>query len=213
VTNASNFTGGEAQQDDSNYRETIRNLIQSLTGATSAAIKAKALNVPGIVTATLVEFIQHVKEWSVGGGVTVGDYFAISRPILYIADANGTASSLLIQDVRDAIEGTRACGVFIDVIGATAVTVDWTASVTLNPAGPNYATFLSDTSMIAAEMNKYISDLEIGDDFNRALARVYIMERFGPLGTNDLVDFVTSIPAGEISISETQKAIPGVISV
>jgi uncharacterized phage protein gp47/JayE len=213
VNNTAEFAGGEDEEDDSEYRETIRNLIQSLQGATADAIRAKALTVPGVEQATCIETLMAVKEWDIGGGVTVGDYFKLPSAKLYIADANGVASPTLISDVQTEIDKVRAAGVRVQVISAVAVSINWTAAITLNPAGPNYSTLSSDTTMIVDEMTKYVQDLAIGSDFDRGLARLYIMAKYGPSGTNDLTDFNTSIPSGTISISENEKAIPGTIEV
>jgi hypothetical protein len=213
VTNGDDFVGGSAAEDDSQYRETIRQLIQTLSGATASAIKAKALNVSGVEQATCIETLQYVKEWDIGGNVGVGDYFAIPRAKLYISDANGTASQALIDSVLSAIEYTRACGINVDVLGAVAISINWSATITLNPSGTNYATLQSDTSMISDEMTKYVQNLDIGSDFDRGLARLYIMQKFGATGTNDLTDFVTNTPTGNISVFENEKAIVGTITV
>jgi hypothetical protein len=213
VTNDDEFTGGDDEENDSEYRETIRNKIQTLSGATADAITAKALTVAGVEIAKTVEYIQEVIEWDPAGEEVVGESFQLPRAKLYIADSNGTASSTLIQDVKDAIMETRACGVFVDVIAAIPVEVDWTAAITLDPDGPNYAELSVDTALITNEMQRYVQDLDIGDDFDRAAAKLYIMAKFGPSGTGDITDFVTSEPTGNVSISSTQKAIPGTMEV
>jgi hypothetical protein len=211
VTNAANFTGGAAAQSDAQYRETIRNLIETIRGATASAIRASALIVAGVEQATTVEFLQYVKEWDIGGDVEVGDYFAIPRVKLYIADANGDASQTLVDDVSDAVAEVRACGVRVEVVAATAQTQNWTASLTLNSMGPNYATLQSDTSMVVDTMVKYIQDLPISAGFTRAAAKLAIMAIWGPTGTDDLVDFVTSIPAGDVAGVTGQKLVPGTV--
>lgn len=211
VSNASSFTGGAETQDDSTYRETIRNLLNALTGSTSSAIESKALTIAGVESANCVESKVFVKEWNISGNTSVGRYFSIVRAILYIADANGTASATLISDVRSAIESIRAVGVYIDVIGAVAISIDWTATIVLNPAGPNYATLQTSSQMIKDEMTKYVQDLPIGTSFSRSSANAYILAKFGPAGTNDLTSFTTSSPVGDIFVASNQKPVPGSI--
>lgn len=212
VNNIGSFAGGAETEDDSTYRETIRDLIETLRGATLAAIEAEARSVAGVEKATGSEFIQQVREWDVPGGISIGATFQIPRVKLYIADANGTASGALVQDVKDAIAVTRAAGVFVDVIAAVAFILNWTATLTLNPSGPNYATLLADTTMIKNYMIKYLQELPIGTSFDRNIARLYIMTAWGPTGTNDLTDFVTSVPSGNIALAGNEKIVPGVIS-
>lgn len=211
ATNAAAYTGGEAEDTDAEYREFIRNKIETLRGATKAAIEAAAVNVAGIETATAIEDAIAVKEWDIGGNVPVGAYFRIPRVRLFIADANGTASQALIDNVDDAVFPVRACGVRVEVIGATALPVNWTASIVLNPSGPSFAEFSSDPSRIVDTMIEYLNELAIGTGFDRGLAKLAIMAIWGPSGTDDLTDFNTSIPVGNISALATDKIIAGTV--
>jgi uncharacterized phage protein gp47/JayE len=209
VTNEEALSGGAEEEIDAEYRETIKRLIQQLAGATLDAIRSTVLNVSGVEYATAKEFITVVKEWDESGEVTIGDAFRIPRVKLYIADANGTANDALIDLVKTAVAGQRAAGVYIEIKGATAISLDWTANITLNPAGPNYATLQSDTTIITDSMRDYIENLDIGESFIRVYADAAIMALWGPSGTNDLTNFQTQAPAGDIDPSDTQKIIPG----
>lgn len=213
VNNAAAFAGGKAEENDVEYRETIRTLLKSLKGGTLEAIESKALTVGGIEFAKALEFLQYVKEWNVGGNVPVGDYFAIPRVKLYVADANGVASLPLVALVQAAVDTTRAAGVRVEVLAAIALVQNWQASIALNPGGPNFATLSVDPQMIEDEMLKYIQDLPIGSGFNRAAAKNYIMGLFGPSGTNDLTNFSTSTPSGDVTAAANQKLIPGTIGI
>lgn len=213
VDNSSAFAGGAETENDADYRETIRTLLQSLKGGTKEAIQAKALTVPGIEFAVATEFLQYVKEWSVGGGVTVGDYFGIPRVKLYVADANGIASVPLVNSVQLAIESVRAAGVRVEVLAAIALAQNWTASITLNPGGPNFATLQTDPQLIVDEMVNYLQNLAIGSGFNRAAAKNYMLDFFGPGGTNDLTNFSTSVPSGDVTVAANQKIIVGTVGI
>lgn len=213
VNNAATFAGGANEQNDVEYRETIRTLLQSLKGGTLEAIQAKALTVAGVEFAKAIEFLQYVKEWNVGGGVPVGDYFGIPRVKLYVADANGIASIPLVEAVQAAVDTVRAAGVRVEAIAAIALAQNWLASITLNPSGPNFATLQTDTTLIQNEMTKYMQDLAIGSGFNRAAAKNYIMGLFGPAGTNDLTNFSTATPSGDVTVAANQKIIPNTIGI
>lgn len=212
VTNPLAAVGGEAADTDAEYREFIRNLIEVIRGATKAAIEAAAVNVAGVDIATAIEDLQTVIEWDIGTSMTVGDFFTIPRVRLFIADVNGTASQALIDAVEAAIFLVRACGVKIIVVGAVPLSVDWTATLTLNPSGPNFAEFTSDTTRIVEQMEQHIRDLPIGTGFNRAIGRAAILALFGSAGTDDLSDFSTSVPAGDIAAAATEKLIPGTVT-
>lgn len=213
VTNALAFAGGANAQTDVEYRLFIKRLIETLAGASIGAIKSKALTIPGVVSATPQEFIQIVREWDNALGVPIGTYFKIPRVKLYIADLNGTASQALIDAVNSALDGIRAAGVRIEVLTAVAIVFNWSAQITLNPTGPNFATLQSDPSLITDDMIKYVQDLAIGTGFTKATAEAYILDRWGPTGTNDLTAFVTTIPAGNVAVTANQKLIPGTMEI
>lgn len=171
------------------------------------------MTVAGIEFAKAIEFLQYVKEWNVGGNAPVGDYFAIPRVKLYVADANGIASLSLVNAVQAAVDTVRAAGIRVEALAAIALTQNWVGSITLNPGGPNFSTFQTDPQMIIDEMVKYLQDLPIGSGFNRAAAKNYIMGLFGPTGTNDLTNFSTSTPSGDVTVAVNQKIIVGSVSI
>lgn len=212
VTNAGNSTGSDAQ-DTPTYLQTIRNLIAALAGATKAAIEAKSKTVTGVVTATAIERAKTVIEWNVATASPIGTAFRIPVPYLYVADSTGTATAALLQLVRDAIETVRACGILINVSAASAVSVNWTASFTLNPSGPNYTTLVNDATMIKQAMTDYINALPVGTSFVRATANAAMLALYGAAGTDDLTVFTTSIPVGDVAASATTKLIAGTIGV
>jgi hypothetical protein len=215
VDNGSNFSGGAPEQNDVDYRETIRNRLTTLTGATLVAIIAGAKTVPGVETATAIENEMVVIEFDISTDLPkVGaEYFRIPQVVLYIADVNGTADSALIQNTYEALQSIRAAGVRIDIAGAVALSLNWTAGITLNPGGPNYTELSSDPSPIADSMEDYIRDLPIGDDFIKDDADAAILAIWGPAGTNDLVDFVTTIPSGNVPAAANEKLIPGTVEI
>ena len=213
VTNAAAFGDGEDTETDTQYRETIRNLIETLRGATKAAIEAAALTVAGVQTATAFEELQYVMEWDIATGAVVPgeDYFGIPRVKLYVADANGVASASLLASVTTAVDLVRACGVRIEILSGSALTLNWTMAVTLNPSGPNYATLQTDTTMIVDTMTQYIQDLDVAESFVIATAEAYILSLWGPSGTDDLTAVATSVPSGSVAPAANQKLIPGTI--
>ena len=62
-------------------------------------------------------------------------------------------------------------------------------------------------------MEQYIRDLPIGQVFDRGLSRLAILAIWGPDGTNDLTDFVTNSPTGNVSATPTEKLVPGVVEI
>ena len=130
-----------------------------------------------------------------------------------MADANGVASAPLVAAVQLAVDSVRAAGVRVEALAAIAIAQNWNASISLNPSGPNFATLSIDPQMIVDEMVKYMQDLPIGTGFTRGLAKAYIMDLFGPAGTDDLTNFTTNTPSGDVSAAANQKIIPGTVGI
>jgi hypothetical protein len=215
VTNALAMAGGAEKQSDPQYRETIRNKVEAIRGATMGAIEAQAKTVTGVVTATGIENLQVVIPYSIGSGLPVpGEpWFRIPKTSLYIADANGTANQALIDAVSAAIALVRAAGVKINVIGATPLVLNWTAAITLNPSGPNYAELASNPQKLKDSMTQYLNAIPIGSGFSKPTANAAMLAIWGPGGTGDLTQFQTTIPSGDVAATAVQKLVAGVMGI
>ena len=214
VSNTAVISGGTDTSTDAQYRAFIINKILSLKGATLAALEGTALAVPGVVTATGSETLTAVIAYDIGTSLPVvgATYFNIPVANIYIADANGSASPTLVAAVQAAIDADRAAGVAVTAIGAAAIAQNWTAALTLNSGGPNYASLQNDSSPIVATMSAYINTLPIGTGFMRSVANAAIMAIWGPSGTNDLTAFTTTIPVGDTAVTATQKLVAGTVA-
>jgi hypothetical protein len=215
VNNVAAFAGGAPAENDADYLVTIKDLIETLRGATKAAIEAQAKTVAGVVTATAIEEMTPVIEYDIANDQIMPGalFFRIPFPTLYIADANGTASPTLIDDVKTAIKEVRALGVGIQVLGATQFLLSWIANMTLNPFGANFAELSVDPTKIEDSMREYLAKLPIGTGFDRNLARSHILSIWGAAGTNDLTDFQTSTPSGNITATAVTKIIPNNVEI
>jgi hypothetical protein len=143
----------------------------------------------------------------------VGDSFQIPKATLYVGDETGLASPAQIEEVKAAIEEVRAAGVNIIVVSALPVPLNWTATITLNISGPNYAELSNDPQPIIDTMTNYINNLPVASGFTITDANNYILGIWGSAGSNDITDFVTSIPSGNVSVGLNQKLIAGTVSV
>lgn len=213
VTNAGNATGVDAQ-DTPTYRQTILNLITTLRPAILGAIQAAALNVAGVVTANAIEIETAVTFFNVAtqAPLRANDWFYIPFCTLYVADGSGTANGALIALVRAAVDPIRAYGIRINIVGATAISINWTAAISLNPSGPNFAKLSANTDLIVSSMKAYIAGLGPGVSFIKTTANAAMLAQWGPAGSNDLTSFSTTIPAADVSLTASQVAIPGTIA-
>jgi uncharacterized phage protein gp47/JayE len=108
VTNASFASGGDVTESDALFRARIRLFASAKRGGTVPAIIFGAKTVPGVREATAIE------EGAETGILT-------GRIFLYIADINGQANAMLIDDVIAALLEWRAGGIKVFVIGAVPV--------------------------------------------------------------------------------------------
>lgn len=216
VNNISALAGGNESLTDAEYREFLKAKILSLAGATESAVKGAALSVSGVSMVALVTKERVVIDYDIGNSQILAgsSYFRIPYPVLYVADENGNSSAGMIEQVRQAIFLVKACGVNIEVNGASAVMMNWVASITLNAGGPNYSELQSDLTKIKETMTEYINEkLIIGQAFNKASANAYVMSIWGPAGTNDIASFSSSVPSGNVSVLANEKLIAGTMDI
>lgn len=215
VTNAAAMAGGTNTETDAQYRETIRNLLQSLKGATLSAIESTAKAVTGVTYATAIESELPVIEYDIGGeDIAAGaEFFRIPRVFVYVADADGASSTALVALAQTAINGVRAAGVKVTAAGASAVSLNWTASITLDAGGPNFAALSASATLITDSMKEYIRGIGIGSGFNVATANAAILAQWGSAGTGDITAFTTNTPIGNVDVDTTEKLIPGTVTV
>lgn len=217
VNNSSAMAGGTNEETDTQYRQTIKNLIQTLRGAALSALEAKAKAVSGVYYATAIETMIPVIEYDIGGGVIASgaEYFRVPFAKIYIADSNGSSSASLIASVKAEVDKYRAAGVKVEILGAVAVNFSWTASITLDVGGPNFAELSSDPSKITDSMQQYVADLPVGTGFVKSTADAAMLAIWGPDGTGDLSagGFVTSSPVGDVDVAENEKLIPNNMTV
>ena len=215
VNNPAIFSGGDDAETDAEYRETIRDGLRALPGATKEALKAAARGVAGVQSVSIFEELRVVIPYNIGTGLPeVGaEWFRVPVATLYVADENGSANSQMLADVSAAIDAARAAGVVIQVAAAEAIEIDWTATLSLNAGGPSYSSLSVDPSPIVDSMRNYLATLEVGEDFVRATAEAAILALWGPAGTNDLTAISTTIPVGSVTVTDTQKLVPDVVTV
>lgn len=215
VSNPFKMAGGAETQSDAEYRETIRNLIKSLAGATKAAIEGIVKSVPSVSIATLIERERVVIDYDIANSqpVSGASFFRIPYPVIYVADSSGSSSQSMIDAVVEAVRPVRACGVRIEVLGAIAIPLSWDASYILNASGPNFSELQNDFSKITDSMSDFINSIDIGGQFSITEANAYILSIWGPSGTGDIDAFNTNSPVTPVAVNANEKIIPNVMSI
>ncbi len=213
VSNALRTAGGKAIETDEEYRETILNLLRSQKGATKAALTAVVKEVAGVEFVNITEEIFTASRINPANNALIGEPFKLVVAKIYIADSSGTASQALVDIVAAQVQLAKALGVMIEILATQAINVDWTASVALNPLGPNYAEFQTNTAKIRQTMIEYIQGLNVGQQFSRIAGRNFVLSVWGPTGTGDITAFTISQPVADITTGPNQKLVPNIVEV
>jgi len=115
VTNPLASAGAADRENDDEYRARARLVFETARRGTLAAIRAAALNVPGVQTATAFEVLDEFGRPAKTLQLVISDRFTDAlvgqvTPPLYAAQ-----SALLAAQVFQALEDTRAGGIYVDV--------------------------------------------------------------------------------------------------
>lgn len=219
VTNSLAATGGLDTYQDAEYREYIKNKLETLRQAIQASIEAAALTVTGIFSATAVSAEQPVALFDPttqdldpsivisASGPRLVRWFYLPHAKLYVADATGTPSASQLAQVEAAIEPVRAFGVYIEVLGASGQALNWSIVVTLDPGGAHYTDFQAgDFTIVENWMAAYINAFDIGDGFDAAAALTALKAAWGTVA-------IGGDPAGPLDFAAVTSPNPSVAGV
>lgn len=191
VTNAINFDGGSDIETDTDLL--ARYFIRMQTPATSGNIyeyQQWALSVPGIGAAKVFPL------WDGNGTVKVT-----------LLDTEKTPpDETIIDDVRTYIESVRPIGATVTVQGATAVPIDITASLVLEPN----VTIEDTQEDILLALKEYLAELAYNDPIcrisqiaNHILDSSYVL---------DYMDLTINDQTGNLVIADGEVAVLGTVN-
>ena len=187
VTNPGAFLGGRDEEDDESYRQRILSSYRSLAnGANAAYYKAMAEQVEGVEYVSVVPRIDGV------GTVAV-----------VLAASGGQVPVRVLAAVADAMEACKSLGVDVRVLEAEDVSVN--ISMTLTPAVG-----------VTLEEAKAKAEAALAACFrgNRIGMPLYLAElTHGVMATGKVNNVMFSAPAGDVTVTATQRLVPGIITV
>ena len=187
VTNPGAFLGGRDQEEDESYRKRILSSYRSLAnGANAAYYKAVAEQVDGVEYVSVVPRIDGV------GTVAV-----------VLAASGGQVPVKVLAGVEDAMEESKSLGVDVRVLEAEDVSVD--IAMTLTPAAG-----------VTLEEAKARAEAALSACFqgNRIGRTLYLAELIhGVMATGMVNNVAFSAPAGDVTVTQTQRPVPGIITV
>lgn len=204
----SSFTNGQDIETDAQRKSRFAAFILTLNHGTIAALKY------GLSLVNIKDVHGNITE-SVRYSSIIEPYVADNaQPIAlvncYIHNGiSGSSSALLAQadkiimgytDTNGTIvSGWKSAGVHVVVYGATNVSINIAATVTVDS---NYVTATVKTAVQSA-ISDYITSLDIGGDVLTAEIIAAAMSVPG------VINFVLTTPASDTAVSGTQKALPG----
>jgi uncharacterized phage protein gp47/JayE len=191
ITNEAKFSGGADEETDDERKKRFQEFISALARGTKPAIEFGAKQIAGIVSAKAID---------------LDDDNAIPPGFvnLYVADASGTASGTLLAAVSTEENNWRAAGVKVTVAAPSIVTVNVTATLTLDP-GFNRDTLVD---QITQRLIDFISAKQMGEDVFLA----YLYEVIVDTNPTAIINAQIATPAADVTISAAQIARPGTIT-
>lgn len=115
VTNPLASAGAADEEDDDSYRARARLVFETARRGTLAAIRAAALHVPGVQTATAFEVLDEFGRPAKTLQLVISDRFTDALVGQVTPPLYATQSALLAAQVFQALEDTRAGGIYVDV--------------------------------------------------------------------------------------------------
>lgn len=124
VTNPIATAGAADRESDANFRERGRAFFTTVQRGTLAAITQGALTVPGVVSASTIEYLDTNGQGNRRVACIITDKFTDTLAnYATVPAAYETQSQVLAQTVFNALEGYRPAGVFVQVQVAQVVLV------------------------------------------------------------------------------------------
>ncbi len=196
VTNALAATGGVDGESDISFKNRFQSYIEGLGRTNLSGLRAGALGVEGITSASVVELFPPV------AGVNVN---------LYVDDGtSGGVSTALVAEVQSVINGDgtqenpgyRAAGVNVQVVKPGIVTQNVSATLSIL-SGVDTEQLKTD---VINALTEYVNTLGVGKNiiFNELVSA--IMRVFG------VTDVAISTPAGNVTVAATQVGRLGTIT-
>ena len=210
VSNSDAFQGGADPLNDGEYREFIKNFIESLQDGTTQGLEGAAKIVSGVSDARVIRNLVDVGTLKADG--TLRDAPVRFKSIilnLYVSGDNGLANPAILALVRNNVQKQLSAGEIINIQSSVPVSIDW--DVTLDFSSTAEALALSSQRRRLEEaFMSAINDLSIGDDFIRAdMATKVLTDN----NWTNLFTVNTTKPAGDIVINNNQKAVAGRVTI
>lgn len=205
VTNALGLANGKEKETEEERRLRFVEYITTLSRGTFAAIEFGAKQ--AYLTDANGQITEQVAE-------SKGLFQSNGLVFCYVCTSTGGASSNLVaqaqkvidgyvDDSRNAVEGYKAAGDTCVVYSAAEVPVNVAVAMTVLPG------VVASVVQTKAEdiINVYVQSLGIGDDviINEVVERV--------MGIDGVYNVNITVPTGDLSITNSQVAIPGTVTV
>ena len=197
-------TGGLNTETDEELRARVPLFLSSLARGTRGAIRGAALNVTGVKSVTVIE-----PDYPNG---TVS---------LIIDDGSGTASTQLLRDVKDAIDGTldgvensnkdgyKSAGIVVNVTTPSVRSINISASVYAK-VGSNINSI---QASIVSNIENYLLSLGAGEKIVRSQVIEEIMTVTGVLDMNLSTLTIDGTTSGNVSIGLTEVGRAGLLTI
>lgn len=196
VTNALAATGGVDSESNIAYKNRFQSYVEGLGRTNLAGLRAGALGVEGITSASIVELFPPIGgvnvELYVDDGTALGVSSAKRVEVQFVIDGDGTSLN----------PGFRAAGINVLVKQPGIVTQNLTATLSIL-SGVDTDQLTND---VVNALTEYVNTLGVGSDiiYNELISAI--------MGVFGVVDVDVTLPSANVTIAATQVGRLGTVA-
>ena len=210
VTNTEDFQGGANELSDGDYRVFIKNFIENLQDGTRQGLEGAAKIIPGVQDASLIKRLVSVGTLDSSGDLeAAATKFNSVLMTLYVAGTNGKANAAILELVKRNVNRQLSAGEIIAFSSTIPKRIDWSVTLTFTSSADALALSKRREDLKTA-FEQAINDLAIGVDFVRTDMSTKVLTDNNWTG---LFTVEASIPAGDVTVGATEKAIAGTVTI
>lgn len=211
VANAEPFQGGAEVLNDEEYREFIKNFIESIQDGTATGLEGTAKLVSGVEDAKVIRKLVDVGTLDSSGALKASGVVKFKGVLLnlYVAGGNSATNSAIRSAVENRVKQQLSAGETISVISAVPQSIDWDVTLTFT-SGAQALALAKKRDELKLAFEEAINDLAIGGDFDRDAMATKVLTDNGWTG---YFTVQTNTPSGDVTIAENQKAVAGTITI
>ena len=207
ITNVDPLQGGANLATDEEYKDFIKEFVQSIKDGTADGLEGTARRINGVSDARIIRRLVDVGTLDSSGNLETGNRlykFKTVAMILYVSGVGGAANAELLRVVKEKVEEQLSSGEFLDIQASGIIPVDITVTITFKSTSEAIELSQNPTEIRNAIIN-YINTIAIGENFDVS----NFQSNFAALNgySDEINTFIVSTPTGDIVTSANEKLV------